>query len=103
MTSPTHIPNSWLLSAKQELVIRSLIDAPEEFQSPEELCEALYHEHHVSAPAKLRMLIQRCREIIYQLTDGEVEVYTRRGKGWRLTRDGASVLHWLAEDALEWE
>lgn len=89
------VPEEWGLSEQQEVVIGSLIDDAGSFIPPYELCRALYEgkfKKGCPAPAKLRVLVQRCRDILAELTDGKVEIETKRGKGWRITKKGRMIL-----------
>lgn len=95
MAEQFEIPEEWNLSDQQDVVIGSLLDDAGEYISAAELQDALYGEKvepGSAAPAKLRVLIQRCRDIVYELSDGKVEIETRRGKGWRITKKGRLIL-----------
>lgn len=93
------IPKSWGLSPQQEVIIGSLIDEPGKFVSAEEFCHVLYDEENGDkpAPAKLRVLVQRCREIVSGLSDGVVQIESKRGSGWRLSRKHRLLLINLVE------
>ena len=84
------IPKAWALSPQQELVIGSLLDDAGRFVSPAELSAALYPDDPIddgmSAPAKLRVLVQRCRQLLDDHTGGIVPSVSRRNSGWKITK-----------------
>ena len=87
------IPEDWQLSEHQEIVIGSLLDNPGEYISAAEFCDALYGEECPGpAPAKLRVLIQRCRQIIFGISNGRAKIESRRFKGWRITKKDRMIL-----------
>lgn len=90
------IPEWWGLSEQQEFVIGTLMDMPGKFVAPYVLCNGLYLDDKAKkgdpAPAKLRVLLQRCRDIIEGLTGSEAQIETKRGKGWRVTRKSHAIL-----------
>ena len=90
------IPVWWGLSDQQSFVIGTLMDKPGKFTSPYVLCDELYPDDGVDegdpAPAKLRVLVQRCRDIVEGISDSEAEIETKRGKGWRITRKSHAIL-----------
>lgn len=89
------VPEEWGLSEQQEVVIGSLIDDAGSYIPPYELCRALYDgkfKKGCPAPAKLRVLMQRCRDILHDLTEGKVRIETRRGQGWRITKKSRMIL-----------
>lgn len=95
--SDFEIPPQWGLSEQQECVIGSLIDDAGNYAPPYQLCAVLYpndppYAKGAPAPAKLRVLVQRCRDIVYDLTDGRAEIETKRGKGWRVTKKSRLIL-----------
>lgn len=91
------IPANWKLSPQQEVVIGSLIDEAGTYISVSAFCEALYEEDYVGpAPAKLRVLVQRCREVLGELTEGRAKIETKRNKGYRITRKTSVILRSLA-------
>lgn len=100
-TEEFEVPDEWGLSEQQEFVIGSLIDERGKYVPPFELCNELYDEEYEAgapAPAKLRVLMQRCRDIVADLTSGRVEIETRRGKGWRITKRARIILMKAVED-----
>ena len=100
MSEQFEIPKEWDLSPQQEVVIGSLIDDAGEYISPLEFCEALYDDYdpeEKAAPAKLRVLVQRCREIVSELTEGAVKIEVRRNKGWRITKKSRIILKRLVD------
>lgn len=101
MSAVFTIPPEWELSPQQEVVIGSLIDEAGDYISAADFCDALYDENCPGpAPAKLRVLIQRCREILEELTGDQVQVETRRYKGWRITKKDRIILkRLLTEDS----
>lgn len=97
MSDEFEVPDEWGLSEQQEIVIGSLIDDAGRFIPACEFCNALYpddktYEVGDPAPAKLRVLVQRCRDIVAELTNERVKIETKRGKGWRLTKKGKILL-----------
>lgn len=91
------VPDEWGLSVQQEVVIGSLIDERGKYIPPFEFCNALYMDDGLykrldPAPAKLRVLLQRCRAIVVKLTDGRAKIDTMRGKGWRITKKARVIL-----------
>ena len=93
MSEMFEIPEEWNLSPQQDVFIGSLLDDAGVFISPEQFCDALYGEEcDGPAPAKLRVLKQRCDEIIRELTEGKVAIEVKRNKGWRITKKGRLIL-----------
>jgi len=95
------LPGEWRLSDQQELVIGSLLDEAGRYLSPKSLGEALYDEPmrlKQPAPAKLRVLVQRCRQILHDRTDGVVTIEIRRNSGWKITEHNRKVLQKIIED-----
>ncbi len=89
------IPEGWGLSPQQEFVIGLLIDEAGNHVSAYGFCEELYGAPSAPgmlAPAKLRVLIQRCRELVSDLTDGRSSIVVRRGSGWMISRKGVLIL-----------
>lgn len=89
------LPNSWGLSEQQELVIGSLLDDAGRYLSAKVLCDALYGgamKTKQPAPAKLRVLIQRCRDILHTRSKGLVKIDVRRNSGWKITKHNREVL-----------
>lgn len=99
---PFEIPESWGLSAQQECLIGSLLDEAGEYLSADDLCDALYpddvREEGAPAPAKLRVLIQRCRDILHELSGGRADIEGKRGTGWRITKKGRVILRNLVAE-----
>jgi len=101
MVDDFEVPENWNLSPQQECVIGSLIDDAGTFITAQELCEALYGEmldKDAPAPAKLRVLMQRCRSILREVTQGTVSIETKRGFGWRITRRGRAIIRDIVAD-----
>lgn len=99
MAKQFDVPESWGLSPQQEDLIGTLLDEAGEYVSPADLCDIIYEEEmpdDAPAPAKLRVLVQRCRDIVFELSDGKAEIETRRGKGWRITKKGRLILSKVA-------
>lgn len=102
MADQFEIPEIWGLSPQQEVVIGSLLDDAGRFVSPCDLCMSLYGgpaENKMVAPAKLRVLIQRCREILSDVSEKRVTIETKRGTGWRISRKHRVVLRNQLADA----
>lgn len=90
-TKAFETPDWWGLSHQQDIVIGNLIEADGHWISPFQFCDALYEEKgdeefvpYMVAPAKLRVLVQRCRDIVGEITDDKAVIITKRGTGWRL-------------------
>lgn len=81
-TTPVEFPASWHLSPQQDFIIGTLADENGHYVSSKELTKGLYGEAMHPAPAKLRVLIQRCRELLHELTDGECAIIGKRNSGW---------------------
>ena len=100
---PFKIPEAWGLSPQQELVIGSLLDDAGRFLSPAELSEALYPDDPVDddmrAPAKMRVLIQRCRELMEIHTGGLVTIVTRRNSGWKVSKKSRLMVQKAIDNA----
>ena len=91
------VPKRWMLSPQQEVVIGSMMDTPGRYVSAFDLCPALYDEEcEGAAPPKLRVLLQRCRDIVDELTYGEATIENKRGRGWRLTKASCEALRKVA-------
>jgi len=86
MPSQFNLPD-WL-SPQQETVLKMFLGSPGTYVSTEDFCQALYNEKREKgpAPAKLRVLIQRCRDIVSEITKGKVDVTIRRNSGWKISR-----------------
>jgi len=91
MSSHFNLPD-WL-SPQQETVLKVFLEYPGSYVSTEYFCKALYGEERGKgpAPAKLRMLLQRCRDIIHEITNGKVAVTVRRNSGWKISRKDVAV------------
>lgn len=92
MEKDLKLPDSWHLSGYQELVIGSLLDAAPDFVTIPALTKAMYGKASKTAPAKLRVTMQRVRDIVWDKTEWSVEIEGIRGKGWRLEIMPALVL-----------
>lgn len=96
MTKAIKFPNNWYLTDMQDAVIGSLADTPGEYMSAYEFCQMLYDDDEAEAtmpaPAKLRVTIQRCREILKDHTDGMCRIDSKRGSGWYMTRKSLAFL-----------
>ncbi len=96
MAKRIELPNDWKLSERQELVIGSLADEPGEWISAYDFCVALYGKKGckpgMAAPAKLRVLVQRCREILEEEAGSKVKIEGKRGSGWFMSRKSAAIL-----------
>ena len=95
------LPTNWGLSEQQELVIGSLLDDAGRYLSAKALCDALYSgsmSKNQPAPAKLRVLIQRCREILHKLSKGVVTIDVRRNSGWKITVHNRGVLQIIVDE-----
>lgn len=92
MTNHFDLPD-WL-SPQQKIVLMLFIEYPGCHISADYFCEALYGEHRGKgpAPAKLRVLIQRCRDIIDEITNNRAEVTIRRNSGWKMSRKDVLIL-----------
>ena len=103
-TNEFEVPNEWGLSDQQEIIIGSLMDDAGKFIPAYELCNGLYpddkkgYEAGCPAPAKLRVLVQRCRDIVHDLTNGKASIETKRGKGWRVTKKSRIILAKAVDD-----
>ncbi len=94
------IPETWGLTPMQEVVIGSLIDEAGTYITPADLHKELYEEKlpkGAPAPAKLRVLVQRCRDILLRLSGGKVEIVTKKRAGWKITKAGRSQLRKLVD------
>lgn len=81
------LPEKWSLSEQQDIVIGNLIDNAGNYITAEAFCDAIYAEDigEDPAPAKLRVLIQRCRAIVEDISKDQVKVKGRRNSGWKMT------------------
>ena len=90
MRDKIKLPESWGLSEQQDIVIGGLIDFAGSYTSAGEFCMEIYDEDCGGpAPAKLRVLIQRCRTIIDNYSEGKIAVLVKRNSGWKLTKRDA--------------
>lgn len=95
-------PETWGLSPQQDFLIGSLYDESGRPLSPATLCKALYGgkwRRGTPAPAKLRVLVRRCREILKKCSKGRVEIQSRRNEGYRISRKDCVILRKLVEKA----
>ncbi len=94
MAEELELPRAWKLTENQDFIIGSLADDAGTYITTYEFCKELYGgaEKGMPAPAKLRVLIQRCREILSDETDGKVKIEGKRGSGWIMTRKNAARL-----------
>lgn len=95
MSDAIEFPENWHLSTVQEFVIGSLADAPGEYMSAYDFCREMYDEEAeatMPAPAKLRVTIQRCREILKERTGGKCKIEGKRGSGWYMTLKSLAFL-----------
>lgn len=98
---PFEVPAEWSLSPQQECVIGTLMDDAGHFTTAGQFCEALYGEGFDKgpAPAKLRVLMQRCRAIIQDKSHDKVTILIKRNSGWKLTKKSRLIfLKIIAED-----
>lgn len=83
------VPERWGLTLIESGIICLLIDYPGEYITSREMCKLVYGEtlgHGTPAPAKLRVLVQRCRRLVEDIAGSVVEIEIKRGKGWRISR-----------------
>ena len=94
MAKEIELPVRWGLSEQHEFIIGSLADEPGTYISAYEFCDELYGDADpgMPAPAKLRVLVQRCREILHGKTDGRVLIEGKRGSGWYMSRKSVAIL-----------
>lgn len=99
MAAPIVFPKEWNLSIQQDYVLGILADYPSKYISPQEMCSELYDEKYekpkynkMPAPAKLRVLVQRCREILNIRTNNKVKIEIVRNTGWRMTEESVTEL-----------
>ncbi len=91
------IPKEWLLTPTQEVIIGSLLDDAGNYFSARELHEAVYDEEpeNDNTPPKLRVHLQKCRDALDEISEGLVTIETKRGLGYRITKNGRSSLQKL--------
>ena len=87
------------MSRQQECVIGSLIDHKGDYVSSEQFTKALYGKAEKPAPTKFRVTMQRCRDIVFERTNGRVEIDVKRNSGWKLTVRNAMILTKYIEKA----
>lgn len=92
MEEDVRFPTSWKLSGQQECIIGSLIDHKGDYVSSAQFTEALYGKPEKAAPAKFRFAMMRCRDIVFERTEGRVEIEIKRSSGWKLTVRNAMIL-----------
>ena len=93
MDEQIELPKVWGLSGPQDVVIGGLLDYAGQYVAPADFCDWIYGEAcDGPAPAKLRVLVQRCRALIEQFSDGRVEVQIKRNSGWKITKDHAIIM-----------
>lgn len=98
MLEKFEIPEAWKLSPQQALIIGSLADEPGRFISPEDFCKALWPDRRpeTKAPARLRVLMQRCRELIVHhaqdKSDIQLVIVSKRNNGYMMPRTVAAEL-----------
>lgn len=92
MSSHFNLPD-WL-SPQQRIVLELFIENPGQHVSTDKFCEALYGERRDKgpAPAKLRVLIQRCRDIVDEITNDMAYITIRRNSGWKMSRKDVLIL-----------
>lgn len=83
--TPFEFPASWDLSPQQDFVLGTLADHQGQYVSSKKLTKGLYGKAERPAPAKLRVLMQRCREIVEYFTFGECVISGRRNSGWLIS------------------
>ncbi len=85
----------------ENMLIGTLLDYAGSYVSPKFLCNSLYEEKigDDPAPAKLRVLVQRCRAILENRTDDRVKITIRRNTGWKISKKHRLILEKIiAED-----
>ncbi len=93
MNDPISLPDSWGLTKQQDDVIGGLIDNSGEYMTAATLCRCVYSEVHTGpAPAKLRVLIQRCRELVNKFSGDRVSILVKRNSGWKITETDADIM-----------
>jgi len=85
MSYRSKLIEAWDISPQQAIVIGRLLANPSKYQSTAVLCKLLYGKAITPAPAKLRMLVQRCRDIVHDETDGKAAITGKRNNGWKIT------------------
>lgn len=83
---------AWEISPQQATVIGRLLANPGKFQSSAVLCKLLYGKATTPAPAKLRMLVQRCRDIVCDETKGTATIIGKRNSGWKIAIKHSMVI-----------
>jgi len=93
MSSLSNMIEELGISEQQETVLQCLTSEPGVFMAAAELCDVIYDEHIGGdpAPAKLRVLMQRCRAVVASVSKGRSKIVTRRGVGWKMTRRDVAV------------
>lgn len=88
MSSLSNLIEELGISEQQETVLQYLTADPGVFLSAADLCDEIYDEdiEDEPAPAKLRVLMQRCRKVVTDVSKGRSKIVTRRGVGWKMTR-----------------
>lgn len=87
------LAEAWGISPQQSTVIGYLLNRPSKYQSTATLCELLYGKPITPAPAKLRMLIRRCRDIIVDETEDQATIIGKRNSGWKITIKHSMVIN----------
>ena len=93
-TKDIEFPEHWHLSEVQAYVIGILCDNAGAYISAYAFCKELYDdkaEPTMPAPAKFRVTMQRCREIVEERTEGKARIESKRGSGWFMSRK--SLVH----------
>lgn len=85
MSYRSDLIKTWDISPQQAMVIGLLLAQPSKFKTTAFLCQVLYGKPITPAPAKLRMLVQRCRDIISDNTDAKATIVGKRNSGWKIT------------------
>tara|TARA_R110000772_G_scaffold2839_1_gene10291 strand:+ start:1303 stop:1611 length:309 start_codon:yes stop_codon:yes gene_type:complete len=88
------LPKCWNLSEQQDIVIGALVVMAGKYVTAEMLCTWLYSEYigKSPAPAKLRVLMQRCRALIKEHSQGQAVIEGKRNHGWKITYNHGQVL-----------
>lgn len=102
--SQASTPREWCLTEDQEDLLLMFLSAPGEILTTKELMDEFYpddeYETGTPAPAKLRVMIMRIRDLLTWLADEydlprEPALNTKRGQGWTMPKKSAKMVREL--------
>ncbi len=91
---------SWGFTKTQSLTIMLFLNFPGEYIDGYDILDEIYSEEvedGAPVPAKVRVLVKRCREGLAEIFEGPPTIKTKRGKGYIMSKKDAADLEIVIE------